>query len=146
MVCPTGALTSRPSKGLGRSYEVEQVKTTCTYCGTGCSLALNVKNDRVVGVSSVRGLDESPVNQGALCVKGRFGWDFIHHSDRLTTPLIRIDGELVPATWDEALDFAAGRLTEIRGEFGPDSMAVFASARATNDSWETVGVMLIKLI
>jgi formate dehydrogenase alpha subunit len=133
MVCPTGALTSRLSKGQGRSYQVEHVKTTCTYCGTGCTLALDVKDDKVVGVTSIRDPQESPVNQGALCVKGRFGWDFIHHPDRLTTPLIRVDGELRPASWDEALDYAAGRLTEIRDKFGSDSMAVFASARTTNE-------------
>ena len=100
---PGRALTSKVSAGKGRAYEVDKVLTTCTYCGTGCTLELNVKDDRVVGVTSNRTLEGSPVNKGALCVKGRFGWDFIHSDDRLTTPLIRENGEFREASWDEAL-------------------------------------------
>jgi len=133
MVCPVGALTSKISAGQGKPYQVEKVATTCTYCGTGCTLQLNVKDDRVVGVSSMRDAASSPVNKGALCVKGRFGWDFIGSPERLTTPLIRENGELRPASWDEALDFAANRLKEIKGQNGPDSLAMFSSARASNE-------------
>ncbi len=133
MVCPTGALTSKVSAGKGRAYEVEKVLTTCTYCGTGCTFELNVKDDQVVGVTSKRSAIESPVNRGALCVKGRFGWDFIESKERLTTPLIRKNGELVPATWDEALDFAANGIKAIKEKDGPDALALFSSARATNE-------------
>ncbi len=133
MVCPVGALTSKVSMGKGKPYQVEKVLTTCTYCGTGCTLELNVKDDTVVGVSSNRDERYSPVNQGALCVKGRFGWDFIHAEDRLTTPLIRKNGELQPASWDEALDFAAAKLKQIKEASGPDALAMFASARITNE-------------
>lgn len=133
MVCPVGALTSKISAGKGKPYHVEKVATTCTYCGTGCTLQLNVKDDQVVGVSSMRDTAFSPVNKGALCVKGRFGWDFIVSPERLTTPMIRENGELRPASWDEALDFAANRIKEIKAQSGPDSLAMFSSARATNE-------------
>ncbi len=133
MVCPVGALTSKVSAGLGRSYEVDKVLTTCTYCGTGCTLELNVKDDKVVGVTSNRTLEGSPVNKGALCVKGRFGWDFINSPDRLTTPLIKENGEFREASWDEALDLVAKRLGDIKAQHGPDTIAMFSSARVTNE-------------
>lgn len=133
MVCPVGALTGKLSTGKGKSYQVDKVSTTCTYCGTGCTLQLNVKDDQVVGVSSIRDDKYSPVNKGALCVKGRFGWDFIGSPDRLTTPLIRENGELRAAGWDEALDFAASRIKEIKQQNGPDALAMFSSARMTNE-------------
>jgi formate dehydrogenase alpha subunit len=133
MVCPVGALTSKVSAGKGKPYQTEKVPTTCTYCGTGCTFQLNVKDNKVVGVTSVRDADWSPVNKGALCVKGRFGWDFINSNERLTTPLIKENGEFRPASWDEALDYAANKLKEIKEKSGPDSMALFSSARMTNE-------------
>lgn len=133
MVCPVGALTSKVSARKGKTYQVEKVMTTCTYCGTGCTFALNVKDDKVVGVTSYRDEAVSPVNRGALCVKGRFGWDFVESPERLTTPMIRENGELRPASWDEALDFAVNRIKEIKGQHGPDSLAMFSSARMTNE-------------
>lgn len=133
MVCPVGALTSKLSTGKGRPFQVEKVTTTCTYCGTGCTLQLNVKDDRVVGVSSIRDSENSPVNKGALCVKGRFGWDFIHSPERLTTPLIKENGEFRPASWEEALDLAAQKLKAIKEKYGPDALAMFSSARVTNE-------------
>lgn len=133
MVCPVGALTSKISAGKGRSYEIDKVLTTCTYCGVGCTLELNVKNDQVVGVTSNQDENWSPVNKGALCVKGRFGWEFIHSEDRLTQPLIRENGELRPASWEEAIDYTARRLNEVKTQNGADSLTVFASARITNE-------------
>ncbi|MDD3270372.1 MAG: formate dehydrogenase subunit alpha, partial [Syntrophomonadaceae bacterium] len=133
MVCPVGALTSKVSAGKGRAFETKGVLTTCTYCGTGCTFELNVKDDQVVGVTSVRDLAVSPVNKGALCVKGRFGWDFIHSPDRLTTPLIKENGEFRAASWDEALNLAAEKLQGIKDKNGADSLAVFSSARVTNE-------------
>jgi hypothetical protein len=73
----------------------------------------------------------SPVSRGSLCVKGQFGWEFVHSADRLTTPLVRKDGELRPASWDEALDLVAGRLTAVRETSGPDAAVFWSSARAT---------------
>lgn len=133
MVCPVGALTSKVSAGKGKAAQNKKVLTTCTYCGTGCTLELNVNNDKVVGVTSNRDREYSPVNKGALCVKGRFGWDFIHSPERLTTPLIRENGELRPASWDEALDYAAEKLTGIKEKYGADALAMFTSARVTNE-------------
>lgn len=133
MVCPVGALNSKISAGLGKPAQNEKVLTTCTYCGTGCTFELNVKKDKIVGVTSVRDENWSPVNKGALCVKGRFGWDFIQSPERLTTPLIKENGEFRSATWDEALDFAAAKILEIKQQYGPDSLAMFSSARMTNE-------------
>ncbi len=133
MVCPVGALTSKISAGKGKPYQVKKVPTTCTYCGTGCTFELNVKDDEIVGVTSMRNYQQSPVNNGALCVKGRFGWDFVNSQERLTTPLIRENGELRPASWEEALDFAAGKIKEVKEKHGPDALAMFSSARMTNE-------------
>ena len=106
------------------------VTTTCPYCGVGCNLQLHVKDDFIYRVTSPF---DSPVNHGNLCVKGRFGYDFIHARDRLTQPLIRKNGELVPATWAEAMGYVAERLLEIRDKYGPDSIGFLVSAKCTNE-------------
>lgn len=129
-VCPVGALTEKKMVGKGRPWEVEKVQTTCPFCGTGCNFDLNVKDGKVIGVTSN---PEAPVNGRALCVKGRFGMDLIHSPQRLTTPLIKKDGEFVPASWDEALDLVATRLGEIKSQHGADSIAALSSARCTNE-------------
>jgi formate dehydrogenase major subunit len=109
---------------------MQRTITTCPYCGTGCSLSLEVENGRIVSVS---GGPEPSVNQGALCSKGRFGFDFVQHCDRITTPLVRKNGELVPASWDEALGLVATRLSSIASEYGPEAVGGFSSARCTNE-------------
>lgn len=119
--CPTGALVPRQSRQATR-----QVKTICSYCGTGCSLFLGVRGNEVVEVQGDR---ESPVNRGSLCVKGRFGFGFINSSDRLTAPLIKKDGQFVKASWDEALDLVASKLSNYKG----DQFAAVSSAKATNE-------------
>ncbi len=124
--CPTGALTDKPSRGSGRAYQMKKVTTTCVYCGVGCQLDLNVKGGKVVKVTSNA---KAPVNGMALCVKGRYGYDFIHHKDRLTKPLIKKDGAFVESTWDEALTLVAQKFAETKG----DSFALLASAKATNE-------------
>jgi len=129
-VCPVGALTEKQSKGKGRIWETEQIKTICNYCGCGCTVVLHVKDGKIVQVSST---EDSPVAHGSLCVKGRFGWDFIHSPDRLTTPLIKKDGEFVEASWDEALNLVASKFGEIKKEHGGDSLAVLASAKCSNE-------------
>ena len=93
-------------------------------------IELNMKDGRIVKVNSV---EDSPVADGSLCVKGRFGWDFVHSEDRLTTPLIKKDGEFVEATWDEALDLVAAKFKKIKNEHGGDSLAVLSSAKCTNE-------------
>jgi len=131
-VCPTGALHPRLGRNQGRVWEMEKVATTCTYCGMGCQFYLNVKDGRILGVSSKW---DAPANYGSLCVKGRYGWDFAQHPDRLTTPLIRREkgGALEEASWDEALDLVARRFQEIKAEHGPRSFGALASAKCTNE-------------
>jgi len=129
--CPTGALQDKVSQSLGRTWDMRRVETVCPYCGCGCNIRLHVDgHGRVVQVSAEIG--KGP-NEGNLCVKGRYGFQFINHPDRLTQPLVRRDGELVPASWDEALDVVAQRLTAIKAEHGADALAGFASARCTNE-------------
>lgn len=111
------------------------VPTTCPYCGVGCQVDLHVKDGLLYRVN---GRFDSPVNRGNLCVKGRFGFDFVHAPDRLTEPLVWPDrraGRGIPsrATWPEALDYVAARLNDIREENGPDSIAFLVSAKCTNE-------------
>src|SRR5512135_2321641 len=106
------------------------VATTCPYCGVGCQVDLHVSQGMVYKVT---GRFDSPVNRGNLCVKGRFGVDFIHAADRLTKPLIRSDGELRPASWEAALGTVAARLREIRDLHGPGSIGFLVSAKCTNE-------------
>lgn len=129
-VCPTGALTEKQMRRKGRRWEYTKVKTTCPFCGTGCNFDLCVKDGKIIGVTSN---PTSVVNGRALCVKGRFGWDFVQNEKRITTPLIKRHGQFVPASWDEALDLIAGRLKEIKEKYGPDSFAALSSARCTNE-------------
>jgi len=119
--CPTGSLSFT---GFGKPER--EVETTCTYCGCGCGIHLGVDGDRLV---SVRGVRENPSNEGRLCVKGRFGFDFVNSPDRLRAPLIRRNGELEEATWDEALDLVAAKFAEHRG----GAFAAIASAKLTNE-------------
>jgi len=128
--CPTGALTDRKSRGLGRFSEVTKVKTTCSYCGTGCNFFLKVRGDKVIGVESDF---DAPVNKGNLCIKGRYGYDFIHHKDRITTPLIREGDGYREASWDEALALVAGKFNQIIKEYGADTVGGFSSSRCTNE-------------
>lgn len=130
-VCPTGALTYKQARFKGRPWDLRKVRTTCSYCGVGCQLELNVKGGKIVKVTSS---DEIPgPNNGSLCVKGRFGWDFIEHPDRLTKPLIRARGGFRETSWDEALNYVATRLNEIKAKDGPDALAFYSSARTTNE-------------
>ena len=135
-VCPTGAiLEKRPfllEQRLGEKVppEVETVPTTCPFCGVGCKIDLHVHRGQLVKVTSP---PESEVNKGFLCVKGRFGCDYVAHADRLTDPLIKKDGRFRKATWDEALALVARRLGEIKERSGPDSIGGLASAKCTNE-------------
>lgn len=130
-VCPVGALV--PQNFLEKKYFVktEKIKTTCGFCGVGCQLELNVQNNRIVKINSA-GEDTAP-NFGSLCVKGRFGYDFVSSLDRITSPMIRKNKTLEKVTWDEALDFAAENLNRIKKNFGSDSIGLLTSARTTNE-------------
>ena len=128
-VCPTGALTEKQMRGQGRRWELKRVRTTCPFCGTGCNFDLNVADGKIVGVTSTNG----PVNGRALCVKGRFGWDYVHNPKRLTKPLIKKNGKFEEATWGEALGLITTRFKEIKDKHGADSFAALSSARCTNE-------------
>ena len=120
--CPVGALMPKEVKQPTR-----EVLTTCPYCGVGCGMYLGLRNERIV---SVRGDRDNLASKGRLCVKGRFGIsEFVHHPERLTTPLIRRNGKLAEATWDEALDLVASKLAN----YNDDEVAVFSSAKCTNE-------------
>ena len=127
-VCPTGALMEK--SGGYRRWDLKRTRTTCSFCGVGCQIDLLTKGDQVVGVEPA--FDTVP-NDGLLCVKGRFAYHFINHRDRLTTPLVRREGKLEPASWDEALNLIAQKIRQVRTESGPDAIAGFSSARATNE-------------
>ncbi len=106
------------------------VATTCPYCGVGCALNLHIKNDFIYRVTSPF---DWPTNHGNLCVKGRFGYDYVHSMDRLTQPLMRRTSQLFPATWDEAMGHVVERLLEIRDKYGPESIGFLVSAKCTNE-------------
>ena len=146
--CPTGALMPKTLLDDSQALAItpdKQVDSVCPYCGVGCQLTFSVKDEKIVAVSGRQG----PANQGRLCVKGRYGFDYIANPERLTQPLIR--REDVPksasmpfdpanplthfreASWDEALELAAGRLAEVRDAHGPAAMAGFGSAKGTNE-------------
>ncbi len=127
-VCPTGALMPK-SKEKYRTWEVSKTTTTCSYCGVGCQIDLLTKGGKVVGVEPVDGA----ANNGLLCVKGKFGYNFINHPDRLTKPLIKKDGKLVESTWDEAYSLIVDKVTRTKKEFGGDALAGLTSARVTNE-------------
>jgi formate dehydrogenase alpha subunit len=125
-ICPVDALRAKhetlpPDK---------TVHTICPYCGCGCELEIGVRANKIVRVQGAR---ECPVNWGQLCVKGRFGLDFVSAPDRLTKPLIKRNGEFEEASWDEALDLVASKLGEIKEKHGADAIAGFASAKCTNE-------------
>ncbi len=150
--CPTGALLPATmieigvdAAGVGSAAADRTVDSVCPYCGVGCQLTYHIKDDRIVKVDGRNG----PANEGRLCVKGRFGFDYVNHPDRLTTPLIRKDGvgkrwddEVDPAnpwthfreaTWDEALDAAANGLRRVADRHSGDAIAGFGSAKGSNE-------------
>jgi len=128
--CPTGALTEKAARFQGRNWEFQKKKTTCPYCGVGCQLELYIKDNKPI---KVYGVEDGVDNKGHLCVKGRFGLDYVSHSDRLTTPLIKRNGKFEEASWDEALDYVSNKFKEIRRNNGKNSLAGLSSAKCTNE-------------
>jgi len=141
--CPTGALM--PARGVGTVEPDTTVRSVCPYCGVGCQIDYAVKDNRILYVNGADG----PSNHGRLCVKGRYGFDYVHHKQRLTKPLIRKPGtpkhadftmdpanpleHFREASWEEALDLAAGKLKAIREQRGKYALAGFGSAKGTNE-------------
>jgi predicted molibdopterin-dependent oxidoreductase YjgC len=129
-VCPVGALIPKDSYQKARICDTQSVKSTCTFCGVGCQINLHVKNNTV---QHITGREDVGPNYGSLCVKGRYGFDFITSEERLKTPMIKENGTFREATWDEALALVAKRLTDIKETSGPDSIGVLTSARISNE-------------
>ena len=131
--CPTGALADRKAlRAEAKPEPLETTRSVCPYCGVGCSVDLMSKGDQLVGIRPAK---DGPANEGALCVKGQFAFDFVQHEDRLKTPLVRgKDGALHPASWDEALDRAAEGLVQAREKHGRHSTYAVASGRAPHES------------
>jgi len=126
--CPTGALEDKSILSMGTP--TRWTKSTCAYCGTGCELEVGVREGRIVAVKPAL---EAPVNRGHLCVKGRYANEYVYAADRVMRPMVREGGGWRTVSWEEAITFAAGRLREIGERYGPDSIGVLGSARATNE-------------
>ncbi len=127
-VCPVGALMPKRKEKV-RYWELERVRTTCSYCGVGCQMELLVKGQKVVGVEPANG----KANNGLLCVKGRFAYPFINHPDRLKTPLIKKNGKFEEASWEEAYKLIVDKVNGIKEDDGPEAFAGLTSARCTNE-------------
>ncbi len=127
-VCPTGALMEK--ERTYRGTIATAVSTTCPFCGCGCSISLEVVDDRIV---RARPGKESSVNHGTICVKGSYGYDFVHSPERLTSPLIKGNSGFEKASWEQALNLVASKLSQIKNAHGPNSLAVYGSSKCTNE-------------
>jgi len=127
-MCPTGAIMEKERIYTGTATTI--VRTVCPYCGCGCTLSLGVKDGKVI---YARPAEESSVNRGTLCVRGSYGFDFVHSPERLRHPLIKVNGEFQEATWEEALIRVSDGLKRIKETHGADALAVFGSSKCTNE-------------
>jgi NADH-quinone oxidoreductase subunit G len=135
-VCPVGALTSGTYRYKTRPWEMSYVSTICTHCSNGCKTTLSVRNNQILRANN---RDLSGINREFLCVKGRFGFDFTDHADRVRQPMVRRDGALQPATWEAAMEQAATRLAAIRSANGPGAIGFIGSSRTTNEESYLLG-------
>jgi len=139
-VCPVGALVfKQPKVRKIRSSETVATKVTCPYCGVGCQIDLHTQDNKYAFAIAHEDEWERQPNKGMLCLKGRFGLDFVDAPDRLRSPLIRKNGELVEASWDEALDLVAERFKSVKASHGADALGFFASAKVTNEENYALG-------
>ncbi len=131
-LCPVGAIIDKKSIGKGRPWELRNVDTVCPYCGVGCQITLHIheKTNRIVKIS---GVEKALPNDGMLCVKGRYGYDFVNSQERLTTPLIRKNGQFQEATWEEAVSLVANTLHTIKETHGSNAIAGLSSAKVSNE-------------
>ena len=129
-ICPVGALTSGTYRYKTRPWEMTYVSTVCTHCSNGCKTTLSVRNDEILRANN---RDLSGFNKDFLCVKGRFGFDFTTHPERLKLPLVRRDGKLVASSWEDALAEVSRRLAEVHKASGGDSIGFIGSNRTTNE-------------
>ncbi|MDD2649637.1 MAG: formate dehydrogenase subunit alpha [Candidatus Cloacimonadales bacterium] len=131
-LCPVGAIIDKKSRGKGRPWQLEKIETVCPYCGVGCKVHLHV-DKRTNTLVRVTGVEGSPANNGMLCVKGRYGYDFVNDPNRLRTPLIKEEGKFREASWEEAITLVANKFMEIKKEHGADSIGGLCSAKVTNE-------------
>jgi len=131
--CPTGALADKKAlRAVDLPGQIEKTRTICPYCGVGCSVDVMTKEDHIVGIQPAM---DGPANEGALCVKGQFAFDFVQHADRLSMPMVRReDGQLYYTTWDEALDRAADGFRQVLDQYGRHSVYGVASGRAPSEA------------
>jgi NADH-quinone oxidoreductase subunit G len=129
-ICPVGALTSVPYRFKSRPWDLEQVESTCTFCAVGCRIAVQSSAGKVV---RFLGIDSDPVNQSWLCDRGRYGYEAVHAPERLTAPLRRVDGELVPVPWNEALRSVGDGIRQALSSQGPASVGIIGGARLANE-------------
>jgi predicted molibdopterin-dependent oxidoreductase YjgC len=132
-LCPVGALTFKNAKGQGQFWDLKKTKVICTYCGVGCAIDMFTKDNKYIYSLGAEDQWQDQPNNGMLCVKGRFGFDFLNRDDRRDTPLIRKNGKLEKAGGDEALDLVAEKLTDIKSKHGPGAIGFFSSARISNE-------------
>jgi NADH-quinone oxidoreductase chain G len=128
-MCPVGALLPRPFKFKARPWQIKEVDTVCGYCGNGCTVTLGVLNNKV---ETIRFNDKNGVNDGNLCVRGRFGYSFINSENRITRPMIRRNGRLEPATWSEAVDAVVSGFEKARSDKG---VGILSGGRLTNEEF-----------
>jgi predicted molibdopterin-dependent oxidoreductase YjgC len=129
-MCPTGALALKPVITSGANWELTKESSICIYCGVGCKIDFYKNRDDII--VKALGNDEGP-NQGHLCVKGRFGFDFVYSKKRLTKPMVRKNGVLEETSWEEALDHVAEKLSSLKGQHGNDAIGGLCSAKCTNE-------------
>jgi len=130
--CPVGAITSDRFDYTIKAWELQETTTPCPYCACGCSLTIGSKDGEIRRVFSD---PEKGPSDGNLCAKGRFGWDFIDHPERIKTPLLRVNGTLKEVSWEDALRFVSQKLEAIKDQDGPDAIAGIASSRLTNEEY-----------
>jgi formate dehydrogenase alpha subunit len=129
-ICPTGAILSKPYKFKARAWFLEEKDTICPFCGCGCTLTLGIREGKIL---RSRGKEDNGVSEGNLCGRGRFGFDYIYSENRLKTPMIRRDAELVPATWEEVLSYTGDTLKYLSNYHGPSFIGAIGSHRCTNE-------------
>ncbi len=132
-ICPVGCLIDKNAIGMGRPWELDKVATVCPYCGVGCRIELHIdrKTNKIVRVT---GIEDAPANKGMLCIKGRYGMDFVSSDERLTTPLIKDEnGKFQEATWEEAISLVAQKFLEIKEKYGNEAIAGLCSAKVSNE-------------
>ncbi len=126
--CPVGALGAKPYRFRSRVWYMDEYETICPYCGCGCTTNVSMREGRII---RARGKEDVGINEGNLCSKGRFGFDYIYSENRLTTPMIKKDGKLSPASWEDALEYVAKRLESIKEQYGPSVIGAIGSQRCT---------------